>query len=236
MVQFNLLPDVKLEYVKTQRTKRLVIFGALGVTGICVFILVLLFMLVNVFQRQHIGNLNDDIKQYTADLEKVPELDEVLTIQNQLNVLNGLHEQKPAAQRIYDYLVQLTPSDAKLSEVSINYEENTISLSGSATSLQVINKFVDTVKFTEYQYDDAKDRAFSNVVLSSYGISESDSAQERTSYTIDLIYDPVIFDNTKAVTLVVPPIISTRSITEKPQDLFEPKPIENPIDGNGGTQ
>ena len=226
MIQFNLLPDVKLEYVKKQRSKRLVMMGSFAITGICVLIMVLLFMIVNVFQKQHISNLDGDIKQTTADLERVPELDKVLTIQNQLNSLNGLHENKPAAFRLYTYLIQLTPADAKIAQVTVNFEEGTMSVDGSANSLQVINKFVDTLKFTEYQYEDVKDTAFSGVVLASYGISESTTATERTSYTIDFAFNPEIFDNTKDVALVVPPIISTRSVTEKPQDLFEAKPEE----------
>lgn len=233
MVQFNLLPDVKLEYVKKQRTKKLVMMGAFGVTGLCVFVMVLLFMIVNVFQKQHIGNLDEDISQGISELEAVPEINEVLTIQNQLSVINGLHQDKPAMQRIYNYLIQLTPKDASISEVSINLEDNTMTISGSASSLQVVNKFVDTVKFTDYQYENKKDLAFSDVVLSSYGITEGQTAENRTSYTIEFVFDPVIFDNTLDVQLVVPPIISTRSITEKPKDLFEPKPTDE-NQQNGG--
>lgn len=236
MIQFNLLPDVKLEYVKKERTKRLVIMGGIAVTSISVFVLVLLFLLVNVFQTQHINNLNEDIATHTQDLENVPELDKVLTIQNQLEVINGLHQDKPASQRIYNYLIQLTPTDAKIASVTVNFEENTMSFSGSATSLQVVNKFVDTIKFTDYTYADKKDRAFSEVVLTSYGISESDDSAERTSYTIDFNFEPIIFDNTESVELTVPPIISTRSITEKPGDLFEERVEEEQQQPANGAQ
>ncbi len=235
MVQFNLLPDVKLEYVKKQRSKRLVMMGAFGITGLCIFVLVLLFMIVNVFQKQHISNLNEDIEKTTAELKAVPELDKVLTVQNQLNVVNGLHEDKPAAFRIYNYLIQMTPNEAKISEVSVDFVENKMTISGSATSLQVINKFVDTLKFTEYVYSQDGEPteptpAFSQVVLSSYGISDNDDAANRTSYTIDFSFDRTIFDNALDVQLVVPPIISTRSVTERPQELFEAKP-EEPTEG-----
>lgn len=226
MIQFNLLPDVKLEYVKKQRSKRLVMMGSFAVTGICVLIMVLLFMIVNVFQKQHISNLDEDIDQSIADLERIPDLDKVLTIQNQLDSLKGLHETKPAVQRLYTYLIQLTPTDAKISQVTVNFDEQKMTLEGSATSLQVINKFVDTIKFTKYQYGDIDEKAFSEVVLSSYGISQDTTANNRTTYTIDFTYNPDIFDNTLEVVLSVPAGISTRSITEKPQDLFEAKPAE----------
>lgn len=39
MVQFNLLPDVKLEHIKSEKTKRIVATGALTVTALMVFIL-----------------------------------------------------------------------------------------------------------------------------------------------------------------------------------------------------
>ena len=62
MVQFNLLPDVKLEYLKTQKTKRTVLLGVISVTALAVFIFILLFLIVNVFQKQHLANLDKNIE------------------------------------------------------------------------------------------------------------------------------------------------------------------------------
>lgn len=224
MVQFNLLPDVKLEHVKSERTKRIVVTGALTLTVLAVFIFVLLFLIVNVFQKNHLSNLNDDIKTKTAELEAIPDLDKVLTVQNQLNSLTTLHEQKPATSRIYNYLIQLTPKDAKVSAVELDADTQTMTISGSAGKLETINRFADILKFTDYVEGSNKDKAFSEVVLSSFGVQGESSSGDRTSYSITFKYKPIIFDNTKSVELAVPAIISTRSVTERPTDLFEAKP------------
>ncbi len=223
MIQFNLLPDVKLEYVKTKRTKRTVILGAISVTSLIVFVFVLLFMIVNVFQKQHIGNLTEDIKNKTKELKDVPDLDKVLTVQNQLKALPGLHEAKPATSRLTDYLVQLTPSNAKITDVEVDYEGGTMSINGTATTIEVINQFADILKFTDLKEGESTKRAFSEVVLPSFGVASKDG---RVNYSLEFKFDPVIFDNTKSVQLVVPSIVSTRSVTEKPTDLFEQKQPE----------
>lgn len=223
MVQFNLLPDVKLEFMKARRAKRttLVIASLVAIAALTIF--VVLFVMVNVVQRQHLSNLDKDIKRDTAKLQAKPDLNKVLTVQNQLNTLTSLHQQTPATSRLSDYLTQLTPAKATISSVDIDFEASTLTMSGNADNLVTINKFVDTLKFTDYQLDGKTQKAFSEVVLGSFGRGETE-----TSYTISLKFEAVIFDNTKQVKLVVPAIISTRSQTEKPSDLFKTN--------SGGTQ
>lgn len=224
MVQFNLLPDVKLQYLKTQRTKRMVILAALAAIALSIFITVLLFLIVNVFQKQHIDNLNTDIQEKTKQLNEVPDLDRVLTVQNQLNSLTTLHEQKPSVSRLTTYLVQLTPKDAKIGEVNLDLDANTLSIDGTANNLETINRFVDILKFTDYKVDSDQQKAFSEVVLKSFGVASGGSVSNgETSYAVEFKFNPVIFDNTKKVEIIVPNIISTRSVTEAPTDLFELK-------------
>lgn len=234
MVQFNLLPDVKLDYVKTRRTKRMVMLASFTAIGLAIFVMVLMFLIVNVFQKQHISNLDQDIATKTKQLEGVPDLDKVLTIQNQLSSLTSLHEQKSSTSRLFGYLVQLTPQDAKISDVTMDMETGTMSIEGSAGRLETINRFVDTLKFTNYNDGATTDKAFTEVVLSSFGVSDSNANDNtRTSYSIQFKYNQAIFDNTKTVALVVPNIISTRSVVESPSDLFEAK--INSDDNSGGT-
>lgn len=222
MVQFNLLPDVKLEYIKTQKTKRTVMLGVLSVTALAVFIFVLLFLTVNVFQKQHLANLDSDIKVKTKQLKDVQDLDKVLTVQNQLKALPDLHTGKPAVSRMTDYLVKLTPADVKVTDVTVDYTASTMSINGNTGSLETVNRFADILKFTDYKEGENTERAFSEVVLSTFGVVAKDG---RTTYGLSFKFNPIIFDNTKSIELVTPNIISTRSIVEKPSDLFEQKAI-----------
>lgn len=225
MVQFNLLPDVKLEYAKTQKTKRMIMLATISITALAVFIFVLMFLVVNVFQKNHLDNLKTHIGTTTKEINDVPDLEKVLTVQNQLKALPGLHESKPAAGRITDYLMQITPNDAKITDVDIDFAANTMTINGSAGSLETINRFADTLKFTDYKEGETQKRAFSEVVLPTFGVAKDDG---RVAYGLSFKFDPIIFDNKVNVQLIVPSMITTRSVTEKPTELFEQKSIIPP--------
>ncbi len=214
MAQLNLLPDIKIEFLRTTRNKRLIIGISLLVIVASVAVLGLLGSVVYVFQKKNLGDLNKDITTYNTQLKNTPELDKVLTIQNQLTSLTGLHEDKAVASRLYGYLAQLTPTAASISQLDVDY------------SLDVANTYIDTLKFTTYQTvsddgtaEDEGAKAFSSVVLSQFARNTGGA-----SYTITLNFEPVIFDNASNIKLTVPKIISTRSSTEQPTDLFQGAP------------
>lgn len=230
MIQFNLLPDVKIEYIKARRLKRLIATGASAVMAGCVAITVLLFVFVNLLQAKHLQDLNKDIATDTSKISKFKDLDKILTVQNQLSSLPGLHASKPVASRLFTYVNQVTPANVSIATVQVDLVTNIINFTGSADSLASVNTFTDTLKFTEYQKkgDTSKTNAFSQVVLSSFGRNDKGA-----NYTIDLHYDPLIFNNSSDIDLIVPKKITTRSETEKPSDLF--KPIDSTTNGSSTT-
>lgn len=217
MIQFNLLPDVKQEYIKTARTKRTAMAIAGIVSAFALALVIILFLVVNVVQRTHLNNLSSDIEASSKRLEETPDLNKILTVQNQLNNLTALHDGKPQTSRLFGFVTQVTPAKASISELNIDYTTNTMEISGAADTLQTVNKFVDTLKFTTYTAgEDQKGNAFSEVVLASFGRSE-----EEATYQITLKFDPIIFDNNAEVKLAVPNIITTRSSTERPEAVFQ---------------
>lgn len=241
MIQFNLLPDVKIEYIRTRYRKRLIMFVSAAVSGVFLVIFIFLFLFVRFNQPRHMADLEKDIKSAANQIKETEDIDKILTIQNQLKSLPGLHDQKVISSRLVDYLTQLTPAQATVSDVNIDFEANTMSIQGNAADLATVNKFVDTLKFTDYQVNDeegASGKAFSDVVLQSFPVA-SGQGSKTASYQINLVFDPAIFKFVKdlkegsdtAVTLKVPNIISTRSETEKPSNLFEPQP--QPANGGG---
>ncbi len=226
MIQFNLLPDVKLEYIRTKRTKRLVITVSVIVISACGFLLAVLAGTVYGLQRIHISNLTEDIEQDTRTIQEIEDINRVLTVQNQLNTINSLHDDKPVVSRLFDFITTITPSDVSINRLDVDFEESRIEISGETASLATVNKFVDTIKFTTYtvsvngsdaeeNLDNNGERAFSDVVLSSFG-----RANDETSYTIELSFDPVIFDSNQDVSLQISERITTRSEVERPQALF----------------
>lgn len=221
MIQFNLLPDVKLDYVKTRRTKRTVTSIALITSAATLGILILLFMVVNLAQRNHLTNLSEDIAKYSKELEDTPGLDKVLTVQNQLNRLTELHDKKPVATRLAKYLAQITPTEVTIAEIEVDFSASTITIKGGAASLKDINKFADTLKFTDFKTkSERKGKAFSDVVLKSFGTNE-----DGQSYELGLKFDKSIFSSEEEIELIVPATTTTRSVVENPGPLF--KPLEN---------
>lgn len=243
MIQFNLLPDVKLQYIKARKNKRFVIVVSVLVSAVAIGIMVLLF-LSTVLQKQHLSNVSNDIKQDSEKLTGTPDLDKVLTIQNQLKSLSSLHDKKPEVTRLFGYLPQITPNEVSISELSVDFDQHTIAFRGNADALSTINKFVDTLKFTDYNVPLANERgeplvdgngqpqfeskkAFSSVVLASFSLNpEEPDPKKKAGYEVTIAFDPILFDITKTVSLSIPrnsdgtPFISTRSETEKPRELF----------------
>jgi hypothetical protein len=219
MIQFNLLPDVKKEYIKAKRTKQLIITISFLVSSIAIGIVVLLFSFVQVIQKNQINDLTDDIQQEIASLSAIQDLNETLTVQNQLNSLPELHATKPQASRLFGYLNQITPTSVKISSTDVNFESNLITISGSAGTLADINQFVDTIKFAKYTSEGVDD----GIPFSSVNTQLSRN-EEKASYEVSFNFDPILFDNTAEVALVIPTQITTRSITGKPSvdnSLFE---------------
>lgn len=227
MVQFNLLPDIKKEYIKAKRTKRLIISVASLVTVASLVVTGLLFSFVQFGQKSNISDLTDDINAERAAIESIENLDEILTIQNQLRTLPELHQQKPETSRIFEYLVRVTPEQVKIQEVTLDFASSTLEIAGAADTIADINQYVDTLKFATYKTEDIDDgKPFTDVV------SDLSRSNDTASYNITMVFDPILFDNTVDVTIVVPEQVTTRSVVGKPSlddsELFE--------SGNGGEQ
>lgn len=228
MIQINLLPDVKVEYIKAKRTKRLVIVSSLVVSAVSLAVLFIVGSIVYGAQKIQLNNLDTAIKTNSNKLLATPDLDKVLTIQNQLNSLDKLHSDDPLTSRLPVFLKQLTPNDVQISSVKMKYEDTTLIISGDAKNLESVNKYVDTLKFTKYTTDSAPETevsAFSVIVLDSFKRTDKES-----KYTIMFKFDPILFSRAnKTITLIVPKITSTRSETERPTSLFkeEAKTTEN---------
>ena len=201
MVQFNLLPDVKLEYVRAKRTKYLVTFISIVVGIVAVVVFAISLFIVDVVQKKSLSDLNTDIHKYSTQLKSTKDLSKILTVQNQLNTLTQLHDTKPVASRLFDYITQVTPAQASLNKLTVDFGANTMTIGGTAPSLDAVSLYTDTLKATSYTTDanTTSAKAFSDVVLSNFGRNTTGA-----TFTITLSFDPAIFKATNTVKLAVP--------------------------------
>ncbi len=236
-LQVNLLPEIKQQYIKAQSQRRLVISISIIVSAIAVVLLISL-LAIDLSQKKHLRDLNRDITNETSTLKNEPNINKILTVQNQLRSLTALHAGEPAAQRLFTtYLNEVTPAKVSIDNLNISFTQYTAILTGTADSLSSINQYVDTLKTTTYKSSAVKTptNAFSNVVLSTFGISGSTSTpNQAASYTINLSYDKNIFDITQQdITLSVPPITTRADVSQSP-DLFIAAPVTTKSSSAGG--
>jgi hypothetical protein len=224
VIQFNLLPDVKLEYIKAKRLKSLTVMIAILFAGSCLVIAVLLYLAVNVGQKKHMNDLNTDITTAAKKVQNTPDINKIITVQNQLTSLPALHDGKPAATRLFNYLAQVTPTNVTYSNVLVDFVGDTFSISGSANDLLGVNTFVDTLKFTKYTDKTAGAQpanAFSKVLLT--GFSTNDKG---ATYQVTMSFNPDIFNNQKTIDFTVPKTITTRSQVDQPGALFQQNAVK----------
>lgn len=218
MIQFNLLPDVKLRYIKAERQKKLVLTVSTIVTIASIAVLVFLLLTVNVVQRKSINDLDKDIDTIAAQLQSVEDLDKILTVQSQLNSLSTLHDEKVISSRLYDLITRVTPNDTNISSLTIDFSATTLEVSGQVATLALVNKFADSFKFAEYRTsEDAEPAAmFTNVVLTSFS-----RTAENADYTLTMSFDPVIFSGKEDPELLLRKLTTIRHDVQQPEPLFQ---------------
>lgn len=201
LVQFNLLPDVKLKYVKAQRTRRLVTFIATVVGIVSLTVLLFLLFLVKFAQVRYIDNINQSISKNSQELKSVKDIEKMLTVQKQLNTLTSLHESKPVSSRVFTYLSQTTPAQASLNKLTLDYNLGTLTIGGTAPSFDVVQVYTNTLKSAEYTTESkpgTTSKAFSEVVLSNFSRNEQSAV-----FTITTKFAPELFDTNQKVELKV---------------------------------
>ncbi len=198
MIQFNLLPDVKMQYVKAKRTKRLIISTATLLSIGSIVVVGVLFSVVQFGQKTHIKGLTEDIKIETAKIQSTEGLNELLTVQNQLTLLPDLHKNKMETSRLFDYVTFVSPIGVKVSTLSFDAKAGIIILQGTADEIATVNKFVDNIKAVTYKTQDTVGETVGLPAFSKVSTQLSGDNEEAT-FKIQLNFDPLIFANTLEV-------------------------------------
>jgi Tfp pilus assembly protein PilN len=198
MIQFNLLPDVKKEYIKAKRAKRLILSSAVLISTGCIVVVGLMFSFVQIGQKQHIDNLSKDITQESKEIQEIESLTDMLTVQNQLEIVPQLHKEKTQMSRLFDYMARLVPADAKIVRLNLDVDRQSMTIIGEATSVAVIDQLVKTLNAARFNNGDIEEGVpFSEI---NTRLSSDDTS---ASFNIDLKFDTLLFDNTKEVVLTI---------------------------------
>jgi len=214
-----------MKYVQAQRSRNMVVSLAFLVSAVSLGALVVLFLSVNVVQKKMLSDADGDIEKYSKELNEIPNIDKILTIQSQLDSLPDLHQNKHITSRIFTYLPQVTPANASISRLGIDMSSNIMTIDGEADSQVTVNTFIDTLKFTTYKIgnEDSGAKAFPTVTESSFAINDG-----RVNYGLTITFDPKLFANNlldsegrpQTPTLVVPQLTTTHASANNPSDIL----------------
>lgn len=164
MISINLLPDVKKELLRIRRERNLVVsISILAVGGSFVALGVLGGILggLNIAKVVMENGVNKSKATINSAIED-KQLNEYLTIQNQLSQISDLKSQQLVYSRIMDYLVALnpaSPNNAELSTVNLEMSGNTISatLEGKTQNFEALNVYKTTLASAELVYEEKSD-------------------------------------------------------------------------------
>ncbi len=165
MFEINLVPDVKAELIRAQKTRNLVYFLCILVAAVAVGIVLLLFM---VWTGQNIKMSSQDasLDSMSKVLDEYDGLDELLTIESQLKKLNTIGGNKKLLSRVFNILGTLLPAGTSenedritLSELSVNLDESTLTFDAQAyagaeprLNYRVLEAFSKSIPLMRYDY------------------------------------------------------------------------------------
>jgi len=218
MIQLNLLPDLKKEFIEAQRARNRVIAMSILVCIVVVGATLLAGFYVYGIQNVQIALINSGISDNTKKLKSVKDINKYLTLQSQLAALPDLHSNKNVYSRIFDFLPTLNPSapnNVKLSSVQVSDTNKTITFSGTTSTFLAMNTFKDALSNAKLSYapkdstDIVTEPLFDTVTLTSASLGTSSGAAV-VSFTITTTYkSEALVASSSDVAVTVPTISNT---------------------------
>lgn len=233
MIQINLIPDVKREYLHARRMRDVAISLSIFISIVAASAvgLMLLFLSIQV-TRDLLADRT--IESEYKKLSSVDNLTDMVTIQNQLSLISVQHADKSINSRLFNVLQAINPpapNDARFTSISLNPEDSTLFLEGQADGgYLAVETLKKTIQNTSISFTDGSEGAAtetgdfaSDVTVgeTSYGITDNNRRVLR--FTIEITYIDGLFNNTKQDVKIVAPdrkIDVTDSKLRVPDSLF----------------
>ncbi len=201
MIEINLIPDVKRELLRAQRTRATVISSSIIVSIIAAGLVVALVLYVFGVQTVRSVYLDGQIKEGSEKLAEEEDLSKMLTMQNQLTKINDLNAQKKMDSRIFDVLAAVippAPNEAQVSQVNIDAEESTIRLEGQTRGYDSMEVFKKTIDSAVIVYNDADGeeqtvKLADNISVSETSFGANSDNQKVLRFTLTFTYADELF-------------------------------------------
>ena len=242
MIELNLLPDVKKEFIRAQRTRNTVISGAIFVCIVAVGAIALLATTVYGAQNVWKENLKKEIATNHQIVADKQEINKYLAVQSQLQALDQKAQERSVYARLFDYLPQLNPAppfNVTIYDFVLAKDTATITMSGSANSFEAVNNFKYTLEQVKLSYaleDGTKNETalFTEVISGSPALSSTNSGKVQAIFDFTIIFAPEAFDQShKDIKITVPKLVTSDGDRNAPKELFgvDPQTVEGGQNG-----
>lgn len=214
MIQINLIPDIKLEMLKAQKTRNIAtsiaIFAGM-VAGAVVVVLALIYGAQVGLQAKY----KQDIKSEFKRLSDTANINNALTVQNQLAKIDSLNGKRSMDSRLLDVLAQInppTPDDIKMSKVSVDPSTSMLTIEGSAAGgFPSTDVFRKTILHTNVMSQSASggdtqtSPLTTDVQISNTSYGQDDTGAKVVRFTATFVYYSGLFDNSLKNVVVMGP-------------------------------
>lgn len=233
MIQINLIPDVKLEYLKARKMRNVAITVSIlaGLAAAALVVLAVLFLLIQV-GREKLADMG--IEGEYKKLSSVNDLSNLVTIQNQLSLISGQNNARSMTSRLFGVLQAINPkapNDVKFTSVKLDPSKKVLRLEGIAEagypSVEALKKTITNVEF-KYSGVDAASKTKTipiadKVEVGKTSFGQSSDGRRVLRFEITLQYPEVLFTNKARKAQLVTPteqIDVTDSRLQVPESLF----------------
>lgn len=230
MVQINLIPDVKREFLKAKSLRNFVITTSILVTaGVAGLAIVLGVFLGGILVGEAV--VSSSIKEAGQKLTSIEDLDKTVTIQQQLSRIDEQHANKSINSRLFDVMVAINPpapNDVRISTLRMDPESGIITVEGSAVNgYAALEVFKKTIKNTKVQYavDGESDELplSEEITTGETSFGENSEGQRVLRFSINLSYLDELFKYSEDPVSIITPsgrIDVTDSKLGVPDSLF----------------
>ncbi len=232
MIEVNLIPDVKQELLKARRVRNMVVSAAVVVGAAAIGVVVLLALYVFGGQWAQNAYFDGKIADEQKKIQAISGASDLLTIQNQLEVLPQLHDSKHISSRLFSVLTTINPSapnNINISKVTISAEDGTVAIEGqSSNGFRALETFQKTIQATKLEFmqegstDPITSPLATDLTTSDTSFGEDASGRRTLRFTITFTFSEELFARSSQQLSIVGP--TKKNVTDSfvgiPDGLF----------------
>lgn len=180
--EINLVPDIKGEMIKALKLRNLIFFICIVVAAASIGMILIVGSIVG-GQSLALEGKKDVLASMSNKVNSYNDLSDFLTIQNQVNKISTITDEKVLSSRIFNFISVLNPTNGdtvKFSEMNLNMAEATLTVEAQANAevspfidYNVLDAFKKSMPYLTYDYGHYVDK-YGNTIPA-YCVVEADN-------------------------------------------------------------